>query len=143
TNWSIKAGDIFLENRTSRFLNLKKKAQGISGSIKFENENSKTTIETAAALMLGQYVNCEFVGQSGNQGPYKLRGSNNQLYFLIISGSESVYVNGRKLTRGEQNDYVIDYNSGEIRFTTLFPITSDMRIVVEYQYTDRNYSRFL
>src|SRR5690606_13031652 len=57
--------------------------------------------------------------------------------------SESVYVNGRKLTRGEQNDYVIDYNSGEIRFTTLFPITSDMRIVVEYQYTDRNYSRFL
>src|SRR5690606_18134682 len=34
-------------------------------------------------------------------------------------------------------------NSGEIRFTTLFPITSEMRIVVEYQYTDRNYTRFL
>src|SRR5690606_39574550 len=34
-------------------------------------------------------------------------------------------------------------NSGEIRFTTLFPITSDMRIAVEYQYTDRNYARFL
>src|SRR5690606_17099684 len=143
TNWSIKAGDIFLENRTSRFLNFNKKVQGISGSIKFENENSKTTIETAAALVRGQYAKSEFVGQEGNQGPYKLKGSNNQLYILIISGSESVYVNGRKLTRGEQNDYVIDYNSGEIRFTTLFPITSDMRIVVEYQYTDRNYSRFL
>ena len=143
TNWSIKAGDIFLENRTSRFLNFNKKVQGISGSIKFENEKSKTTIETAAALVRGQYAKSEFVGQEGNQGPYKLKGSNNQLYILIISGSESVYVNGRKLTRGEQNDYVIDYNSGEIRFTTLFPITSDMRIVVEYQYTDRNYSRFL
>lgn len=142
-NWSIKAGDIFLENRTSRFLNFNKKVQGISGSVKFENENSKTTIETAAALVRGQYAKSEFVGQEGNQGPYKLKGSSNQLYILIISGSESVYVNGRKLTRGEQNDYVIDYNSGEIRFTTLFPITSDMRIVIEYQYTDRNYTRFL
>lgn len=143
TNWSVKAGDLFLENRTSRFLNFNKKVQGISGTIQFENEASKTTIETAAALVRGQYAKSEFIGQEGNQGPYKLKGSNNQLYILIISGSESVYVNGRKLTRGEQNDYVIDYNSGEIRFTTLFPITSEMRIVVEYQYTDRNYTRFL
>lgn len=143
TNWSVKAGDLFLENRTSRFLNFNKKVQGISGTIQFENEKQKTTIETAAALVRGQYAKSEFVGQEGNQGPYKLKGSNNQLYILIISGSESVYVNGRKLTRGEQNDYVIDYNSGEIRFTTLFPVTSEMRIVVEYQYTDRNYTRFL
>ncbi len=143
TNWSIKAGDIFLENRTSRFLNFNKKVQGISGTVKFGNDKSKTTIETAAALVRGQYAKSEFVGQEGNQGPYKLKGTNNQLYILIISGSESVYVNGRKLTRGEQNDYVIDYNSGEIRFTTLFPITAEMRIVVEYQYTDRNYARFL
>jgi len=143
TNWSIKAGDLFLENRSSRFLNFNKKVQGISGIVKFENDKSKTTIETAAALVRGQYAKSEFIGQEGNQGPYKLKGSNNQLYILIISGSESVYVNGRKLMRGEQNDYVIDYNSGEIRFTTLFPITADMRIAVEYQYTDRNYSRFL
>ncbi|HUH26118.1 MAG TPA: hypothetical protein VLY87_05790 [Flavobacterium sp.] len=143
TNWSIKGGDLFLENRTSKFLNFNKKVQGISGILKFGSDEAKTTIETAAALVRGQYAKSEFVGQEGNQGPYKLKGSSNQLYILIISGSESVYVNGRKLTRGEQNDYVIDYNSGEIRFTTLFPITSEMRIVVEYQYTDRNYTRFL
>lgn len=142
-NWSIKAGDLFLENRSSKFLNFNKKVQGISGSLKFGTDDKKTTIETAAALVRGQYAKSEFIGQEGNQGPYKLKGMNNQLYILIISGSESVYVNGRKLTRGEQNDYVIDYNSGEIRFTTLFPITSEMRIIVEYQYTDRNYSRFL
>src|SRR5690554_251627 len=142
-NWSVKAGDLFIENRSTTFLNFNKKVQGISGSIQFENENSKTRIETAAALVRGQYAKSEFIGQEGNQGPYKLKGSNNQLYILIISGSESVYVNGRKLTRGEQNDYVIDYNSGEIRFTSLFPITSEMRIAVEYQYTDRNYTRFL
>lgn len=142
-NWSIKAGDLFLENRSSRFLNFNKKVQGISSVINFSSDKSKTSVETAAALVRGQYTKSEFVGQEGNQGPYKLKGNANQLYILIISGSESVYVNGRKLTRGEQNDYVIDYNSGEIRFTTLFPITAEMRIVVEYQYTDRNYTRFL
>src|SRR5690606_18276811 len=125
------------------FLNFNKKVQGISTRFLFEKNEKKTTIETAAALVRGQYAKSEFVGQEGNQGPYKLRGTNNELYILIISGSERVFVNGRQLTRGENNDYVIDYNSGEIRFTSLFPITSEMRIIVEYQYTERNYTRFL
>ncbi|MCY1221493.1 hypothetical protein D9M72_335510 [compost metagenome] len=61
----------------------------------------------------------------------------------MISGSERVFVNGILLTRGENNDYTIDYNAGEIIFTSLFPITSEMRINVEYQYSDRNYTRFV
>jgi hypothetical protein len=52
-------------------------------------------------------------------------------------------VNGILKTRGENNDYIIDYNAGEIIFTSLFPITSEMRINVEYQYTDRNFTRFI
>lgn len=143
TNWALKAGDLFIENRKTRFLNFNKKVQGIASRFTIEGEKSKTHIETAAALVRGQYDRSEFTGQEGNQGPYKLRGSNNELYILIISGSERVFVNGRQLVRGENNDYVIDYNSGEIRFTSLFPITAEMRIVIEYQYTDRNYTRFL
>src|SRR5690606_8236169 len=83
-----------------------------------------------------------FNGQEGNQGPYKLVGPGGELYVLIISGSERVYVNGLLLERGEDKDYVIDYNAGEVRFNPTFPITSEMRIVVEYQYTDRKYTRF-
>ncbi|WP_430614519.1 hypothetical protein [Flavobacterium sp. JP2137] len=142
-NWSIKAGDIFLENRKSRFLNFNKKVQGLSTSFTFKTESSKTIVEAAGALARGQYAKSSFVGQEGNQGPYKLKGPNGELFILIISGSERVYVNGIALKRGENNDYVIDYNAGEIRFTTLFPITSDMRIAIEYQYTDRNYTRFV
>ncbi|HBK82086.1 MAG TPA: hypothetical protein DDZ41_00565, partial [Flavobacterium sp.] len=91
----------------------------------------------------GQYAKSTFTGQEGNQGPYKLRGNKGELFVLIISGSERVFVNGILLTRGENKDYTIDYNAGEIIFTSLFPITSEMRINVEYQYTDRNYTRFV
>jgi hypothetical protein len=51
-----------------------------------------------------------------------------------------VYVNGTLLKRGENNDYTIDYNAGEIVFTPLFTITSEMRIAIEYQFSDRNYT---
>lgn len=142
-DWNIRGGDVFLENRTSRFLNFSKKVQGISTSFNFGNKDNKTNVFTAAALVRGQYAKSSFTGIEGNQGPYKLRGQNNELYVLVISGSERVYVNGILLKRGENNEYTIDYNAGEIVFTPLFTITSEMRIVIEYQYTDRNYSRFV
>jgi len=141
--WNIRAGDLFLENRQSRFLNFNKKVQGLSTHFTFGGEDNKTDIFAAGALVRGQYAKSSFTGQEGNQGPYKLRGNNGELYVLVISGSERVYVNGILKKRGENNDYIIDYNAGEITFTSLFPITSEMRIVIEYQYSDRNYTRFV
>ncbi len=142
-NWTIRGGDLFLENRSSTFLNFNKKVQGVSANFNFGDEDGKTSIFSSAALVKGQYAKSNFTGQEGNQGPYKLKGSNDALYVLVISGSERVYVNGVQLQRGENNDYIIDYNAGEITFTTIFPINSDMRITVEYQYSDRNYTRLL
>lgn len=141
--WNIRAGDLFLENRKSRFLNFNKKVQGLATNFNFGSEGNKTNVFAAAALVRGQYAKSTFVGQEGNQGPYKLRGSNGELFILVISGSERVYVNGMLLKRGENNDYIIDYNAGEIIFTSLFPITSEMRINIEYQFSDRNYTRFV
>ncbi len=142
-NWSIRAGDLFLENRKSKFLNFNKKVQGLSTNFTFGTPENKTSVFATAALVRGQYAKSNFIGQEGNQGPYKLRGSSGELYILVISGSERVYVNGILLKRGENNDYTIDYNAGEIKFTSLFPITSEMRIAIEYQYSDRNYTRFV
>jgi hypothetical protein len=141
--WAIRAGDLFLENRFSRFINFNKKVQGVSAQFHWGDATKKTTVEASAALVRGQYARSNFVGQEGNQGPYKLRGNNGELYVLVISGSERVFVNGILLQRGENNQYMIDYNAGEIIFTSLYPITSEMRISIEYQYTDRNYTRFI
>jgi len=141
--WNIRAGDVFLENRKTQFLNFNKKAQGIAASFDFGEKDNKTNVFASAGLVRGQYAKSDFVGQEGNQGPYKLIGRSGELYVLVISGSERVYVNGILLKRGENNDYIIDYNAGEIIFTPLFTITSEMRIAVEYQYSNQNYTRLV
>ena len=141
-NWNVRAGDLFLENRKTSFLNFNKKVQGLSSHFNWGN-TKKNDLFLAASLVRGQYAKSNFTGQEGNQGPYKLRGNSGELYVLIISGSERVYVNGILKERGENKDYIIDYNAGEIIFNATFPITSEMRIVMEYQYSDRNFTRFL
>ena len=132
-----------MENRKSQFLNFNKKVQGLATHFEFGKPENKTDVFTSVGLVRGQYAKSTFVGQEGNQGPYKLRGKNGELYVLVISGSERVFVNGILLKRGENNDYVIDYNAGELKFNSIFPITSEMRIAIEYQYSDRSYTRFI
>ncbi|WP_310991446.1 hypothetical protein [Aequorivita marina] len=143
-NWNIRAGDIDLENNNSYFGQFTKKVQGISLGGTFTNaDGSEISAFASGALVRGVFSKSEFIGQEGNQGPYKLVGPNGELYILVVSGSEKVYVNGLLLKRGENEDYVIDYNAGEIKFNPTYPITSNMRISVEYQYTDRSYTRFI
>jgi hypothetical protein len=141
--WNIRAGDVFLENRKTQFLNFNKKAQGIAANFDFGTAENKTNVFASAAIVRGQYARSDFIGQEGNQGPYKLIGQNGELYVLVISGSERVFVNGILLKRGENNDYTIDYNAGEILFTPLFTITSEMRIAIEYQYSNQNFTRLV
>lgn len=138
-NWSVRAGDVFLKDTTSYFMRFNKKVAGVA--IASHSDNLKFT--AAGALVRGRYTEHHFQGKEANQGPYKLNGNNGEAYIFIISGSEKVFINGLPQKRGEDNDYIIDYNTAEITFTATKPITSDMRIQVEFQYSDRNYSRFV
>ena len=138
-DWNIRAGDIDLNNTNSYFGNFSKRVQGLMVNA---NLGERLKVFASGSLVRGQFTSSQFTAEEGNQGPYKLRGPNDELFVLIVSGSETVYVNGVPLQRGENNDYIIDYNAGEIIFNSTFPITSEMRITVDYQFSERNYSRF-
>ncbi|WP_044401859.1 hypothetical protein [Lacinutrix sp. Hel_I_90] len=141
--WNIRAGDIDLENNASYFAEFSKRVQGLSLQARLGEDDSQTNLFAAGAIVRGQFTTSQFTAQEGNQGPYKLKGPNGELFVLIVSGSETVYVNGIVVNRGESEDYIIDYNAGEIIFNATFPITSEMRITVDYQFSDRNYSRIV
>ena len=141
--WSLKAGDVNLGNSTSYFAKFNKKISGISLDANLNHSNSKTQVFASGALVKGKFAFYKFNGEESNQGPYRIYGPNNEQYIIIVSGSERVFVNGVPLVRGENNDYIIDYNTAEITFTPTYPINANMRITVEFQFSDRNYTRFV
>ena len=134
----LRAGDFnILSNHY--FLNLEKRISGLA--VDYNLGDSRAGFNLEGGLARGRFARNRFQGQEGNQGPYKLQGANGEQFIIIISGSERVYIDGVQLKRGQQFDYVIDYNAGELTFTALQPITRDKRIVVEFQYTEQNYLR--
>jgi len=142
--WQLRAGDVDLINRKTIFGQFTKKIQGMHAAWQIDHKDgSETSMFAAAGLVRGVFKRSLIQGQEGNQGPYKLLGANGEALILMISGSERIYVNGVLLQRGENADYVIDYNAGELRFNPTYPINSNMRITAEYQITERNYTRFI
>jgi hypothetical protein len=138
--WRVKAGDLSLKNQDSYFTPFTKQASGLEVEAKI---NDHLKVSASGAIVRGKFSTFTIVGNEGNQGPYKIVGANNEPNIVIIGGSEKVYVNGIQLKKGKNKDFTIDYNLGEIIFNTTYPITNDMRIWIDFQYSDRNYTRFI
>lgn len=141
----LTVGDYEIKNPEGHFLRFFRNLQG--GSYE-----SKTTVDkkggefwtrNSIAVARGQFNRMQLNVSEGNQGPYRLTGPNGETFIIILAGTERVYIDGKLLERGAENDYVMDYNLGEISFTPNVLITRNKRVIVEFEYSDRNYFRSL
>ena len=130
-------GDINVDIINTEFTNFKRKIQGG----KIYGDYGTGNIFFSGAVQSGKFNTNTFNGQDNNQGPYILIGRDNEINILVLAGTEKVYLDGNLLIRGEQSDYIIDYGVGTVTFTNKILITSNSRIIVDFEYTDRKYSR--
>lgn len=143
----ITAGDFNLEPPEAYFLHFNRRTQGGMGSYSTRAHGdgllggAAVNLNVAGAIAKGKYVRNQLQAIEGNQGPYKLNGANNESFIIILAGTERVFIDGELLIRGMDHDYVIDYNMGELTFTSRRIIKRESRIVVEFEYAERNYAR--
>ncbi len=143
-DWKLVAGDFRIQKPQSHFMQFDKRLRGGGFAARFKvSPNVKNTLSVNAALSRGKFSRNIIQGVEGNQGPYRVTGAENEAYIIILSGTEEVFIDGQKMIRGQENDYVIDYNNAQVTFTANQPINKDKRIVIEFQYSAQAYSRSL
>ncbi len=136
------AGDYNISRpKGSYFMNYYRRLQGGQAFTDLKVGNGRLKTDASFAVSKGKFSRQQFDGQEGNQGPYRLQGANGEPFVIVIAGTERVYIDGKLLTRGADNDYTIDYNLGEITFTPQQLITKDRRIQIEFSYTDLTFLR--
>lgn len=95
----------------------------------------------SAAVSRGEFHTNRFAGEESVQGPYQLSGKNGETGIVVLAGTERVWLDGLELRRGIENDYTADYAAGQLTFTSRRLITSDSRIVVEFEYANEDFER--
>ncbi len=143
---TARLGDVDVSFEGGRFGQFRQKVQGVAlesdglgeGTVLAEGEAT-----AFGAVSRGQFRTQDIEPSDGVQGPYRLRGTNGEEAIIVIAGSERVYLDGERLTRGQTEDYVIDYTKAEITFTPDRLITDDRRIAVEFQYSTTQFTRTL
>lgn len=138
-NTTLEMGDVDISLEQSSFARLNRRLQGAAGY----SDSRFGNYTAAASVVRGNYKSMQFNGEDGVQGPYRLTGDNDEEFVIILAGTERVYINGQRVQRGAENEYIIDYGLGEVFFTDNLLIKDETRIVIEYEYVEQNFNRTL
>ncbi|MBT4485732.1 MAG: hypothetical protein HOC71_18850, partial [Candidatus Latescibacteria bacterium] len=136
-NFRVDMGDTDLKNESGRWLTYTRRLSGVRASI----TAGGVGFFGSGAISEGRYMSTSISPIEGNQGPYRLITENGRSDIAIIPGTERIWINGERLTRGFNYDYSIDYSTGEIIFAENRIIGSDMRIVCDYEYTSESFRK--
>ena len=139
----LDAGDVVWKCTGDDFLKVSRNMLGLNATVQSKpSEKTKMLNQAGGGLAKGKFARQTVAVQNGVQGPYKLFGADGEVSILMVAGSERVYVDGQLLTRGAENDYTVDYNTAEITFTPKMLMTAEKRVIVEFEYSNRHYSRY-
>ncbi len=133
-------GDFFLDGLPGQFAHLSRHLQGVRGAARAGGAQWNV----AAASAKGEKRTIEFRGEEGRQGPYALASrSVTSDDAGVVAGSEVIWLDGTRLKRGADDDYVIDYGAATVTFTVRHPITAQSRIAVDFEASASRYRRSL
>jgi len=140
----IVVGDFDLTRPPGYFLHTFKNVKGLrSDNVLYQKKTDTLSQSVSVSAARGRFGRNVFFGREGNQGPYRLQGDNPGEFIVVLAGSERVYIDGILQQRGEQYEYIIDYNTAELTFTPNRLITNQSRIIVEFEYANQAYVRSL
>lgn len=143
---TARLGDIDYSLGSTAFASFTRKLQGAAVSSHVRPGSTiltSATVNAAGATSRGQFRSQTIPLDDGVQGPYRLSGAQGEPFVLVIPGTERVYWDGLLLERGENRDYVIDYATGELSFTTNRIVSAERRVLVEFEYSTNQFTRTL
>lgn len=140
---TLSIGDIVAQNTNKSLSNFSKKIKGVEfSSINNTLKGDTIAIRTDFAATKGKFIRQQFYGQNNSQGPYYLHAQDSTTSVIVLIGTEKVWLNGVLLARGEDADYIIDYNAGCITFNIKHLITSQSIITVDFEYSETQYNNY-
>ena len=135
-NFLLDAGDIeYIYN--DKYNNINRKLVGLKNNFNYKNWSGTSVYANSKGI--SHFI--EIKGRDGDQGPYELIGKDGKRDIVILAGTEKIWFNGKRLKRGENYDYTIDYSLAEIHFTPRIIVDFDSDIYIEYQYSDFKYQK--
>ncbi|MFO0485643.1 MAG: hypothetical protein ACK51A_08285, partial [Sphingobacteriia bacterium] len=137
--FTLTMGDYELIQRNTQFANIYRNVLGVNAAYSRKGHTAALT----GSISKGRFSTNSFQGENGRQGPYQLTGGDGERFVIVLAGSEQVYINGQLQQRGQAQDYIMDYNTGQLTFTARRLITVNDRIVVDFEYAVQAYSRSL
>ena len=128
--YELAMGDLELKYTGTRYLEYYSKFEGLNAWLR-----GKHYVQTAFSAGGGKNASVKITIIEGKQGPYYLKANDTQSNFIIVAGSEEIFVDGSKWERGI--DYSIDYSEGSVMFKHL--ISASNNVLARFQYSDEYY----